>query len=128
MEQHAEQVAPGPDVVLARGSLRREDMVEGLRALSSGAVTLTALLLRHGDIGAAAEALDTGSMRQVAPQQLAQRINAAARQDDVGAWRDLLGVLLHAQDREEETAADRSLVQAAAFRVAIELYRRDPSS
>ncbi|RYE93463.1 MAG: hypothetical protein EOO75_04310 [Myxococcales bacterium] len=37
-------------------------------------------------------------------------------------------MLLHAQDREEETAADRSLVQAAAFRVAIELYRRDPSS
>jgi tetratricopeptide (TPR) repeat protein len=111
-----------------RAPMRREEMVEGVRSISSGAATLTALLLRHGDIGAAAQSLDLAPFRQVAPQGLAQRLNAAAREDDPDAWRELLDLLVRAQDRDEETSVDRTLVQAAAFRVAADLYRRDPGS
>jgi hypothetical protein len=111
-----------------RAPMRREEMVEGVRSISSGAATLTALLLRHGDIGAAAQSIDLAPFRQVAPQGLAQRLNAAAREDDLDAWRELLNLLVRAQDRDEETSVDRALVQAAAFRVASDLYRRDRTS
>lgn len=111
-----------------RAPLRREEMVEGVRALSSGADTLTALLLRHGDVGGAAQALDGAPFRQIAPKGLVQRLNAAAREDDLGAWRELLEWLVRSMSREEETGVDRALVQAAAFRVSAEIYRRDPTS
>jgi hypothetical protein len=111
-----------------KAPLRREEMVEGVRSISSGAATLMALLLRHGDIGAAAQGLDASPFRQIAPPGLAQRLNAAAREDDPDAWREILDLLVRAQQRDEETAVDRALVQAAAFRVASDLYRRDPSS
>ncbi|MCS6901167.1 MAG: hypothetical protein RMJ98_15960 [Myxococcales bacterium] len=111
-----------------RAPMRREEMVEGVRSISSGAATLTALLLRHGDIGAAAQSLDLAPFRQVAPQGLAQRLYAAARENDLDAWRQLLDWLVRAQDRDEETSIDRALVQAAAFRVASDVYRRDPTS
>lgn len=108
--------------------VRREEMLEGVRSISSGAATITALLLRHGDIGAAAQSIDSAPFHEVAPPGLSQRLNAAARENNLDAWRDLLNLLIRAQDRDEETSVDRALVQAAAFRVASDLYQRDPSS
>ena len=107
---------------------RREEAVEGFRAVSSGAATLAALFLRHGDAAGAVEAISTTSVDQVAPPGLMQRLVAAARAKDAGAWRELLELFGKPDGRDDETAVDHQLLAAAAYGIAVETYRRDPGS
>jgi hypothetical protein len=111
-----------------RASLKREETVEALRGMKSGAATMVALYLRHGDASGAAQALGSGPLRDVAPKGLLQRLDDAARRPDPEAWRELLEVFRRAQSREDETSVDRGLLQAASFGIAVEVYRRDPGA
>jgi tetratricopeptide (TPR) repeat protein len=108
--------------------LKREETVEALRGKRSGAATMAALFLRHGDAGGAALALESGPLRDVAPKGLVQRLDDAARRPDPEAWRELLEVFLRAQGRDDETSVDQGLLQAAAFGIGVEVYRRDPAA
>jgi tetratricopeptide (TPR) repeat protein len=107
---------------------RREEAVEGFRAVSSGAATLAALFLRHGDAAGAVEAISSTSVDQVAPPGLMQRLVAAARGKDPNAWRELLELFGKPDGRDDETSVDRNLLAAAMFGVAVEGYRRDPGA
>jgi cellulose synthase operon protein C len=111
-----------------RAHPKREEAVEGFRAVSSGAATAAALYLRSGDAAGAADALSRGWTEEVAPPALVQRLRLAASRNDPGDWRALLEIFSRPDSRDEETAVDREVLRAATFGLAIEAYRRDPTS
>jgi hypothetical protein len=111
-----------------RAHPKREEAVEGFRAVSSGAATAAALYLRSGDAAGAADALTRGQTEEVAPPALVQRLQLAASRNDPGDWRALLEIFSRPDSRDEETAVDREVLRAATFGLAVEAYRRDPSS
>lgn len=110
------------------GRPKREEAVEGFRAVTSGAATLAALYLRHGDAAGAVEAINGSSVERVAPPGLVQRLAMAARPREVGAWRDLLELFGRPDQKDEEISVDRNLLAAATFGIAVEAYRRDPTA
>lgn len=111
-----------------RAHPKREEAVEGFRAVSSGAATAAALYLRSGDAAGAADALTRGNLEEVAPPALVQRLQLAATRNDAGDWRALLEIFSRPDSRDEETAVDREVLRAATFGLAVEAYRRDPTS
>ncbi len=108
------------------GRPRREDAIESIRAVTSGAATVAAVFLRHGDAAGAQDALSRAPIDRVAPPGLVLALQRAAR-GDAAAWRDLLELFMRPERGDEETGLDRSLVRAAAFGVAVEAYRKNPA-
>lgn len=111
-----------------RAMRKRDEAVEAFRAASSGAATLAALYLRHGDAAGAVEAIATTSVQQVSPSGLVPRLAQAARAKGSAPWRELLEVFRQGEGRDPETGLDPALVQAATFGIAVEAYRRDRGS
>ncbi|MCC6647921.1 MAG: hypothetical protein IT374_20430 [Polyangiaceae bacterium] len=105
---------------------RREDALESIRAVTSGAATIAAIFLRHGDAAGAHEALSRAPAERVAPPGLVLALQRAAR-GEAAAWRDLLELFARPERPDDESGLDRSLVRAAAFGVAIEAYRKSPA-
>ena len=117
----------------------REDVLEAYRAFHSGAESLVALYLRHGDAAGALADLDrTPSVRKVTPPSLYERLERAANGGDARAWKDLL-IWLWSPDRKDsptpagtegdpEFAIDPNLLKGAIFGTAVEAYRLDPRS
>lgn len=108
------------------GRPRREDAIESIRAVTSGAATIAAVFLRHGDAAGAHDALTRAPVERVAPPGLVLALQRAAR-GEAAAWRDLLELFVRPDRSDEETGLDRSLVRAAAFGVAVEAYRKSPA-
>jgi hypothetical protein len=117
---------------------RREDGLEALRALHSGAETLAALHLRSGDAAGAIADLERPSVQKILPRSLYDRLDRAANGGDAAAWRDVLE-WLWSPDRKDspapsgiesdpEFAVDPNLLRAALFGTALEAYRLDPTS
>jgi cellulose synthase operon protein C len=109
-----------------RAPRKREEAVEAFRAASSGAATIVALYLRHGDAAGAVEAISGTAIQQVTPSGLLPRLAKAARPGDAAPWRELLELFMHSEGKDPETSIDPSLVQAATFGIAVEAHRRDP--
>lgn len=108
------------------GRPRREDAIESIRAVTSGAATIAAVFLRHGDAAGAHDALTHAPVERVAPPGLVLALQRAAR-GEAAAWRDLLELFVRPERGDEETGLDRSLVRAAAFGVAVEAFRKNPA-
>ncbi len=118
---------------------RREDALEAFRAFRSGAESLVALYLRHGDAAGALADLDrTPAVRKITPPSLYERLERTANGGDARAWRDLL-VWLWSPERKDspnpagtegdpEFAIDPNLLKGAIFGTAVEAYRLDPRS
>jgi tetratricopeptide (TPR) repeat protein len=116
---------------------QREDALEALRAFRSGAESLAALYLRHGDAaGALADLNRTASVDKITPPSLRKCLENAANGGGARAWRDLLA-WLWSPDRKDspnpagtegdpEFAIDPNLLRGAIFGTAIEAYRLDP--
>jgi tetratricopeptide (TPR) repeat protein len=113
----------------AEASFDREEAVEAFRAIRSGAATIAAIFLRHGDPLAALEFLEQNDLGRVIPAPLRDRLEHAAMGGDVQAYHDLFRLFESATEAEEpETAIDSDIAAGAAFGVAVELYRRAPES
>ncbi len=113
----------------AEASFDREEAVEAFRAIRSGAATIAAIFLRHGDPLGALEFLDQNDLGRVVPAPLRDRLEHAAMGGDVQAFNDLFRLFESATEAEEpETAIDADIAAGAAFGVAVELYRRAPES
>jgi tetratricopeptide (TPR) repeat protein len=113
----------------SEASFDREEAVEAFRAIRSGAATIAAIFLRHGDPLAALEFLEQNDLGRVVPAPLRDRLERAAMGGDVQAYHDLFGLFESATEPEEpETAIDSEVAAGAAFGVAVELYRRAPES
>lgn len=114
---------------------KREETIEAFRAFRSGAETLAALSLRHGDANAALSDLERSSARRLIAPELYERIERAASGGDATAWRELLAALLSpprsdARDDggDPELAVDPDVKRAAVFGTALEAFRRDPKA
>lgn len=113
----------------------RDEGAEAWRALETGPVVLAALYLRDADIPGALAALDGAQARELLESErppFAQALEAAAKENSVDRCIDLLHQLRPLAGREparadEDFQDDRDLFGAAAFAVATECYRLDPT-
>ena len=113
----------------AEANFDREEAVEAFRAIRSGAATIAALYLRHGDPQGALEFLEQNDLGRVVPTPLRTRLERAANGGDVQAFADLFRLFESATEAEEpETAIDADIAAGAAFGIAVELYRRAPEN
>ena len=108
----------------------REDAVEAARALESGAVTLVALYLRHGDVQGALDTINQTSAKRVIPPELHQQIAAAATEGKARDWQGLAGIFAQIEEEpgDMETGPDPTLIGSAVWGASLEAYRKDPSS
>jgi len=113
----------------------REEGAEAWRALETGPLVLASLYLRDANASAAVAALDRAQARELLESerpQFAAALGALAKEPTSDRCIDLLTQLRpltgREQAREEEDFADdRDLFGAAAFAVAGECYRLDPT-
>jgi tetratricopeptide (TPR) repeat protein len=113
----------------------RDEGAEAWRALETGPVVLAALYLRDADMAGAMAALDRAQARELLESErppFAQALEAAAKEGSVDRCIDLLHQLRPLTGREpahadEDFQDDRDLFGAAAFGVAAECYRLDPT-
>jgi tetratricopeptide (TPR) repeat protein len=113
----------------------REEGAEAWRALETGPIVMSSLFLRDGDVPGAVSALDHAQARELLESgrpQFAQALEAAAQEQSVDRCIDLLHQLRPLAGREpthdeEDFQDDRELFGAAAFGVASECYRLDPT-
>ena len=113
----------------------RDEGSEAWRALETGPVVLSSLFLRDADVSGALAAVDRAQARELLESerpQFAQALEAAAQEPSVDRCIDLLHQLRPLAGREpshddEDFQDDRELFGAAAFGVASECYRLDPT-
>ena len=113
----------------------REEGAEAWRALETGPVVLASVYLRDASVSAAMAAIDRAQARELLESerpQFAAALEAAALEPTAARCIDLLTQLrpLAGRDQareEEDFVDDRDLFGAAAFSVASECYRLDPS-
>ncbi|HEX8794094.1 MAG TPA: hypothetical protein VF765_24295 [Polyangiaceae bacterium] len=113
----------------------REEGAEAWRALETGPVVLAALYLHDGDAAGALAAVDKAQSRELLESerpQFAGALEAAAQETSVDRCIDLLHQLRPLAGRQpshddEDFVDDRDLFGAAAFGVARECYRLDPT-
>lgn len=113
----------------------REEGTEAWRALETGPLVLVSIYLRDADVAGAVAALERTQLRELLESerpQFAAALEAAAQERSVAHLIDLLGQLRPLTGREPgrdegEFDEDRDLFGAAAFGVASECYRLDPT-
>jgi tetratricopeptide (TPR) repeat protein len=113
----------------------REEGAEAWRALETGPVVLASLYLRDADVAGALAALTRAQARELLQSerpQFAAALEAAAQGPSVDRCIDLLHQLRplgghEAPHDEEDFVEDRDLFGAAAFAMAGECYRLDPT-
>jgi tetratricopeptide (TPR) repeat protein len=113
----------------------REEGAEAWRALETGPVVLASVYLRDANFPGALAAIDRAQARELLESerpQFAAALEAAAAQPGIAQCVDLLTQLRplagHEQGHEEDDFVDdRDLFGAAAFAVASECYRLDPT-
>jgi tetratricopeptide (TPR) repeat protein len=108
----------------------REDAVEAARALESGAVTLAALYMRHGDARGALETINQSSVKRVIPPELHQQIAAAATDGGARDWQGLAGIFAQLEEEpgDMETGPDAALLGSAVWGASLEAFRKEPGS
>lgn len=113
---------------------KREETVEAFRAFRSGAKTLIALSLRHGDANAALTDIERSPARRMISEELYERLRRAASGGGANEIRALLSTWIdESSDREDqrqdpEISLDSELFRAAAWGMALEVLRRDPTA
>ena len=113
----------------------RDEGAAAWRAIETGPLVLASLYLRDADAAGALAALDRSQARELLQSerpQFAAALEAAAQQPGVDRCIDLLTQLRPLTGREpgreeEDFADDRDLFGAAAFALAGECYRLDPT-
>jgi tetratricopeptide (TPR) repeat protein len=116
---------------------RREDAMEAFRAMRSGAETLAAIHLRHGDAAGALADIEQTSAGGIVARGLHERLARAANGGDAIAHRELLSwlwnpgrhestVQLPVPSDDPDFAIDPGLLRSALWGTALEAYRLDP--
>jgi cellulose synthase operon protein C len=107
----------------------RDETFEAYRALRGGGYTLIALYLRHGDARGVLTAAEHAEIGRIIAPELRDRLERAAQENDADAWADLCHFFdsaSHAADAEG--LFDHSLMEAAAWGSAVQLFRAEPGS
>lgn len=114
----------------ARGTqVSRDEGLEAVRALETGATVLAAIHLRNADAQGALGALD--KVRDVARKELVDALVAVVEKPESDRWLELARMLRppprQAHD-EEDFGRDAELLRVASFAAATEAYRLDSTS
>jgi hypothetical protein len=110
-------------------SADRDEAFEAYRALRGGGYTLIALYLRHGDARGVLTVADQAELGRIIAPELRDRLVRAANENDADAWADLCHFFdsaSHAADTEG--LLDHTLMEAATWGTAVQLFRAEPSS
>jgi tetratricopeptide (TPR) repeat protein len=112
----------------ARGTqVTREEGLEAVRALETGATVLAAIHLRNADPQGALGAID--KVRDVARPELVRALETVIEKPDSEKWLDLARMLRppqrQAHNEEEDFGRDAELLRVASFAAAAEAYRLD---
>jgi hypothetical protein len=115
----------------ARGTqVTREEGLEAVRALETGATVLAAIYLRNTDPQGAHTAID--KVRDVARPELVRALEAVLEKPESDKWLDLARMLRppprQAHSEEEDFGRDAELLRVASFASAAEAYRLDSTS
>jgi tetratricopeptide (TPR) repeat protein len=106
----------------------REEVIEALRALQTGATVLAAISLRDVDAKGALAAIEKAQAQDLAPDGLIDALKLAASKPSAEAWVAVLRALRPRRDAQaEEAVDDEEIVRAASFAVAVEALRLDPT-
>lgn len=112
-----------------RTNAEREEAIAAYKAVRAGGASLVALYLRHGDARGALAALEQADLLRVVPTGISDRLDRAASDDDPAAWGDLYQLFESSSEADRpETSMDVALGKAAAWGVAVELFRSEPKS
>ena len=115
----------------ARGTqVTREEGLEAVRALETGATVLAAIHLRNADPQGALGAID--KVRDVARPELVRALEAVVEKPESDKWLALARMLRppprQAHSEEEDFGRDAELLRVASFASAAEAYRLDSTS
>jgi cellulose synthase operon protein C len=125
------------DVTTSSTRLKRDDALETFRAMRSGAETLVALRLRHGDAAGALADVEGNAAGKIIARGLYERLVRVANGGDAIAYRDLLSWLWSPGRRENpvqlpipsddpDLAVEPGVLRSALWGTALEAYRIDP--
>ncbi|HEX7454242.1 MAG TPA: hypothetical protein VF294_18245 [Polyangiaceae bacterium] len=107
----------------------RDEAFEAYRALRGGGYTLIALYLRHGDPRGVLNAADHADLGRIIAPELRDRLERAADGGDADAWADLFHFFDSAsRAADAEGLLDHTLMEAATWGSAVQLFRAEPSS
>lgn len=106
----------------------RNEVAEAYKALQAGGETMAALFLRHGRARDALTMLEETSAGKVTSPAFFSRLRAAAVDDTAEDWRLLARDFARLAFGEGELQMDAAVVEAALWGIAVEAYRRDPTS
>jgi len=110
-------------------SADRDEAFEAYRALRGGGYTLIALYLRHGDPRGVLSAADHAELGRIIAPELRDRLERAADDNDPDAWADLCHFFDSAsRAADSEGLLDHTLMEAATWGTAVQLFRAEPSS
>lgn len=115
----------------ARGQqISREEGMEAVRALETGATVLAAIHVRNGDARAALAAIDKPALREIARPELATALEKVVEKPDADRWLDVARLLRPGARRgeEEDFTRDADMLKVASFVAACEAYRFDTTS
>ncbi len=115
----------------ARGTqVTREEGLEAVRALETGATVLAAIELRNADPQGALAAID--KVKEVARPELLRALEAVIEKPESDKWLDLARMLRppprQTHSEEEDFGRDGELLRVASFVAAAEAYRLDSTS
>ncbi|HSC86524.1 MAG TPA: hypothetical protein VLC09_04610, partial [Polyangiaceae bacterium] len=106
--------------------LERDEAVEAYRAVRSGAPSLIALGLRHGEPLSAIQALDEADLSRALPPGVRLRLEAAGNGGSSEAWLDLFRLFEAARQADAESSLPPHVASGAAFWSTLGLYRASP--
>lgn len=111
-----------------QSSFERDEAIEAYRAVRTGPLALTALHLRHGNAGAALDAVASEKLSRVAFPNLQEALSRA-RDGEADAWYELFRTFdSFIDEAASEAPVGRELARAASWGSALELYRLEPST
>lgn len=115
----------------ARGTqVTREEGLEAVRALETGATVLAAIHLRNADPQGALGAVD--KVKDVARPELVRALEAVIEKPDSDRWLELARMLRppprQTHNEDEDFGRDSELLRVASFAAAAEAYRLDSTS
>ena len=115
----------------ARGTqVTREEGLEAVRALETGATVLAAIQLRNTDPQGALAAI--AKVKEVARPELVRALEAVVEKPESEKWLDLARMLRppprQPRSEEEDFGRDGELLRVASFASAAEAYRLDSTS
>jgi hypothetical protein len=110
-----------------RTNVDRDEPLEAYRGLRNGPLALTALYLRHGDPRGALSAIDHADLQRLLSPDLRDHLERTADERDPDAWAELYRFFAAAAEASD-SGFDPELMNGAAWGVAVELYRAEPST